>query len=198
MELISPLLRNDFREFCVSYLVLRQIRDIFDMAGIKAVAIPPERQAIFSGERRTLVEQYYASLNWSLTTDADRFLTMVGYAIGKTSYDEKICKILRDMCARENYTVNGVTVSRPSDNSQTVLEPKTESDRKQLFDTLRSLFNLHELKEICFVYGLAQYEDLKGETISEKARELIEYCERRELVDKLITIVRRERPKAKL
>ena len=168
------------------------------MADIKAVAIPPERQALFSGERRTLVEQYYASLNWSSATDADKFLAMVGYAIGKTSYDEKVCKILRDMCTRENYAVNGVMVSRLSGNFQTVLEPKADSDRKQLFDTLRTLFTLHELKEICFAYGLAPYEYLKVETISEKARELIEYCERRELVDRLLTVVKRERPKAKL
>jgi hypothetical protein len=61
MELISPLLRNDFREFCVTYFVLRQIDDIFIMAGIKRGNLPKDR--LTSGQRRTLVEEYYASLN---------------------------------------------------------------------------------------------------------------------------------------
>ncbi len=72
MELISPLLRNDFREFCVSNFVLRQIRDIFDMAGVKQGKLSPSR--IISGQRRTLVEEYYASINWNSKEDTDRFL----------------------------------------------------------------------------------------------------------------------------
>jgi len=41
MDFVSPVLRTDFREFCVIYLVLRQIRDIFMMAGIQRGTLSP-------------------------------------------------------------------------------------------------------------------------------------------------------------
>jgi hypothetical protein len=58
MELLSPVLRIDFREFCVNNLVLRQIHDIFSMAGIQQGIL--SASTALSGQRRTLVEEYYA------------------------------------------------------------------------------------------------------------------------------------------
>lgn len=195
MELISPLLRNDFREFCVIHFVLRQIRDIFTMAEIATTTIPEHRQNLISGERRMLVEQYYSSLDWTSPTDSDKFLKTIGYALAQSFLEEKHRNTLHEMCNREGYTVNGIIVSQPANQSS--ISEKSVKERASLFETLRSLFSLDDLKQLCFLYQLAQYEDLKGETISEKARELIQHCERREQLDRLVSIIKRERPNAK-
>ncbi len=110
MELISQLLRTDFREFCVTYFVLRQINDIFTMAGIKRGSIPPDR--MISGQRRTLVEEYYASTNWERQEDAEQFLKVLGYAIAQqySGSDEPRQK-LRIFCEREGLLVDGIHVS---------------------------------------------------------------------------------------
>ena len=112
MELISPLLRNDFREFCAIYFVLRQIDDIFTMAGIKRGNLPKDR--LISGQRRTLVEEYYASLNWHNQSDADKFLRVLGYAIAQRYSSEEPRDILRGFCKREDLIVDGINVYRKS------------------------------------------------------------------------------------
>lgn len=121
MELISPVLRTDFREFCVSNLVLRQINDLFTMAGFRRGTIPAD-QAI-SGQRRTLVEEYYASLNWHLQADAERFLKVLGFALVQSYVSDEQRTSLRRLCEREGIMVDGVHLrmktGRPSATSQT-------------------------------------------------------------------------------
>ncbi len=64
-ELISKRTRNEFREVLVGF-VLREIELIFDGAGLQPRAdfVPP-----VSGQRRGLVEQYYASIDFTSATD---------------------------------------------------------------------------------------------------------------------------------
>ena len=50
MDIVSPLLRNDFREFCVSNFVLRQINDIFTMAGERILLVFEDGFLAHSGE----------------------------------------------------------------------------------------------------------------------------------------------------
>jgi hypothetical protein len=66
-EIISKKTRNEFREYFSGNSVLRQIEQEFDSADIErdADCVPS-----CSGERRTLVEQYYASLDRSQWSDA--------------------------------------------------------------------------------------------------------------------------------
>ncbi len=109
MELISPLLRLDFREFCVSNLVLRQIDDLFGMAGIRKGQIPPDR--VTSGQRRTLVEEYYASLNWNQEADAAKFLKVLSYTLAQNfGGSEEPRKRLKMLCEREGLFVDGIHV----------------------------------------------------------------------------------------
>ncbi len=118
MELVSPLLRTVFREFCVNYFVIRQINDIFTMAGVKRGKIPSDR--ITSGQRRTLVEEYYASLNWRRQDDVDRFLKLLGYALAQQYASDEPRQKLREVCEREGLTVDGIhvyfKVNKPSSN----------------------------------------------------------------------------------
>jgi hypothetical protein len=112
MELVSPLLRNDFREFCVYHFVLRQIDDIFIMAGVRRGNLPRDR--IISGQRRTLVEEYYTSLNWHSDSDADKFLKILGYSLAQRYDSEEPRRILRGYCEREGLIVDGINVYRKS------------------------------------------------------------------------------------
>ena len=113
MELISPLLRNDFREFCVTNFVLRQIRDIFDMAGVKQGILSPTR--MISGQRRTLVEEYYASINWNSKEDTDRFLKGLEYAFAQSYLTNEAKKTLREWFQREGLLIDGIHLYRKSE-----------------------------------------------------------------------------------
>ena len=108
MELISPILRMDFREFCVINLVLRQIDDIFLLAGVKRGQVAPDR--IISGQRRTLVEEYYASLNWNRRADCVKFLQVLSYALAQQYYSNESRETLRKMCEKEGLVIDGAQV----------------------------------------------------------------------------------------
>ena len=69
-----------------------------------------------------------------------------------------------------------------------------ELDQSALFlDILTNLFNDDELRTLCFDLGVP-YEHLPGSTPLGKARELIMYCDRRNLLKKLFDKVKAERP----
>lgn len=87
MELISPVLRMDFREFCVSQLYLRQIEDIFIAAGFSKGQLPEGRK--ISGQRRTMVEEFYIPINWSNVSEAEKFLTVLNYALAQRGVPEE-------------------------------------------------------------------------------------------------------------
>jgi hypothetical protein len=69
-ELISRKTRNEFREYLVSW-PLREIETEFDSAGIRPRL---DYQPPVGGQRRTLVEQYYAAIDFSSRSDVERLL----------------------------------------------------------------------------------------------------------------------------
>lgn len=113
MELITPCLRNEFREFCVAYLFLSQIHDIFTRAGIKRGQVLNNR--LLKGARRPLVEKYYASLNWQEQADVAKFLQVIEYALAQRYLTAAPRQHLRDLCVREGLMVDGLHVYQPSD-----------------------------------------------------------------------------------
>ncbi|MCA9994724.1 MAG: restriction endonuclease [Anaerolineales bacterium] len=142
MDLILPILRSDFREFCVTYLVLRQINDIFTMAGFQRGEIPKGR--IISGQRRTLVEEYYAKINWQSQSDADAFLKVLGHAYGQGYAGDEPRKTLRDLFERENLIVDGMNVSWKSKVSQPKKQPSVNLETlAELRNQLLNLKNLY-------------------------------------------------------
>lgn len=164
MELISPLLRTDFREFCVTNLVLRQIHDIFRMAGIKQGKIISDRP--ISGARRTLVEDYYASINWYSEADADKFLEALGYTFSQTYLTEAARKSLRKCCERVGLITDGIHVYRKSgrtcDTYAAPVNPATLAELKELLLGMSSLESHQRgfafekiLTQLFDVYGLA-------------------------------------------
>ncbi|HUM71624.1 MAG TPA: P-loop NTPase fold protein, partial [Chloroflexota bacterium] len=64
---------------------------------------------------------------------------------------------------------------------------------QQLRDALTDYFNTDELRDLCFTLGI-DYENLGGDSKSEKVLELIQYCERHGRTDDLINTIQRARP----
>lgn len=118
MELISPLLRVDFREFCVSNFILRQINDIFTMAGVRAGRLSPNQ--IINGQRRTLVEEYYSNLNWHRQDDANKFLKVLGYALAQSFYTDDAREKLKSLYEREGLLVDGIEVQFKTDKPKNI------------------------------------------------------------------------------
>ncbi len=141
MDIISPILRSDFREFCVTYLVLRQIDDIFTMAGIERGEIPKGR--VISGQRRTLVEEFFVTINWQSQSDADAFLKVLGHAYVQGYASDEPRNILCDLFEREGLIVDGMNVYRKSSVSQAkqqlVINPETLSELRNQLLELKSL-----------------------------------------------------------
>ena len=89
----------------------------------------------------------------------------------------------------------GGLLNRTPDTSDT-LDTTDTSPSKQtldLFRTLSSRFNLEELGTICWELGI-KFEDLPAQTLSGKARQLVEKAATLSLTERLQEIVGRERP----
>ena len=131
MEFISPILRLDFREFCVGHLVLRQIHDIFRLAGVSRGKANTDYP--LSGERRTLVEEYYSSINWLRRDDCLRFLKVLGLALAQTYLSEDERSSLQRLCEKEGLVVEGTQVRFPTG------KPPERSSPSLAHDDLRDL-----------------------------------------------------------
>jgi hypothetical protein len=108
MEYISLALRLEFREFCVG-LVLRQIDDIFQMAGIQ----PSQPERVVSGSRRSRVEEYYASIDWNNLVDAQKFLKVIGLVLSQSYISDESKEIIRNICIQGSLIVDGNQVQLP-------------------------------------------------------------------------------------
>jgi hypothetical protein len=62
MDLISKKTRSEFQEFLVS-ITIKEIKRYFDNHDIQFIQLPTEK--LPSGERRSQVAQYYASVDWT-------------------------------------------------------------------------------------------------------------------------------------
>jgi hypothetical protein len=71
-DLISKTTRNEFREHLTGY-TLREIEMTFDAGGLTPRA---NYQPTVGGQRRGLVEAYYANLNFSSVSDVKQLLTV--------------------------------------------------------------------------------------------------------------------------
>lgn len=108
MEYIPPSLRLDFREFCTD-IIIREIDDIFQMAGIKL----GKSERDFPGARRSRVEDYYASIDWESLEDAQKFLNVIGLVLSQSHISDSRKTLIQEMCAAAGLTVNGRKVILP-------------------------------------------------------------------------------------
>ncbi len=71
--LVSKKTRSEFREWLVGS-PLRVIRELFDDRGVALGSVPASQ--LPGGDRRSLVEEYYASIDWSNPTDVQKILNV--------------------------------------------------------------------------------------------------------------------------
>lgn len=79
------------------------------------------------------------------------------------------------------------------DFSDCACSPLPPMSGRNLLDDIKRSFNLNELKTLCFRLGIKS-EDLAGDTLIDKARELIEHHERRKRLSALLNELKTERP----
>lgn len=60
-----------------------------------------------SGERRGLVEKYYAGINWNSAQDAERFLEVISVLLSQSYIDDRVKDSVRKHCAEECLVVEG-------------------------------------------------------------------------------------------
>ena len=69
---------------------------------------------MLKSERRSLVERYYAALNWQNETDVDTFLQVIGYALALRGLPPVLRDKLCALCGAAGLVVQGSHVSRPA------------------------------------------------------------------------------------
>ncbi len=146
-EWISIALRRNFREFCSS-IYLRQIDEMFLACGIQKAEVSPEILAQTSGERRTRVEEYYASLDWTKPADAQKFLDVISFALVQEYVPQDYKERLRQIYGRAGFQVDGDTIALPAHESKTGQSNTASSasqqrnisavTRRDIMDKLRS------------------------------------------------------------
>lgn len=102
------VLKTEIREFCVRHLVLRQIDDIFTNAEF----FRKELERYPGGQRRDLVEEYYASADWNNIETVRRFLKIIEQVLSLSFVDESEKEFLRSTCNKYGFEVdkNGFTI----------------------------------------------------------------------------------------
>lgn len=98
-SLINKKIRNAFREIFSECYVLRTIDLAFDNYGFKADL---DHDANLQGERRTLVEQYYASIDFTSEADIARLLRVYTDVLVELPCDNKKEKLLK-MLKQDGY-----------------------------------------------------------------------------------------------
>jgi WD40 repeat protein len=77
---------------------------------------------------------------------------------------------------------------------ESLVNPRlSQSNYQQIRQLITAHFSLQELKTLCFDIGV-EFDDLGGEGLSEKARELVTFLQRRDRIPELLQILINERP----
>ena len=105
MDLISKATRNEFREALVGF-VLREIEMFFDGAGLTCIY---DYTPQVTGARRTLVEQYYAGIDFSSSSDIRKLLLAFGEIVVSLNQvgDNRIAENLLRLMKRDGYDFDG-------------------------------------------------------------------------------------------
>jgi len=106
-ELISKKTRREFREYLVG-CYLRQIEEIFDDHNVQRINVPNEK--LPTGERRSLVECYYASINWNDPLDVRKILNIYEEIIFDLKDEQKILFI--SLLEKDGYSFENGRIMR--------------------------------------------------------------------------------------
>ncbi|GFE72268.1 hypothetical protein [Chroococcus sp. FPU101] len=92
------ILKLEYREFCVNYLTLKMISDIFTSAGFTSV----DKDLSSNPTRRQLVETYYKSVNWQSQEIAQKFMKVIEYTLQLYYLTDESKNELRSLCLKNN------------------------------------------------------------------------------------------------
>jgi hypothetical protein len=148
MDLISGGTRRIFQEYLVANSVLREIESYFDDQGIARVDLPPEK--LPSGERRSLVERYYASVDWQSQADVKKVLRIFEEIVRRVAPSEyeptpsQTFEKLNDALRRDGYVFEGTRrdgrlVSRSGIDLTRVADASVLVDRSTLRDHIQRI-----------------------------------------------------------
>jgi hypothetical protein len=96
----------------------------------------------YSGQRRTLVEEYYAALNWEDRDDAQKFLKVLGYTLAQTYLEEAARNELRRMIQQADLSIDGFVIHFKSELPQ----KKPDVDTAQLSKLKEQLISLLDVE----------------------------------------------------
>lgn len=112
MELLPLALRMDVREFSVRELKFREITEIFEGSGIQSGTRDLSKPV--PGVRRELIENYYASLDFTRVWDAHKFLSVISMTLSRMSISETSKAALRAACLSHGFEIEGTTARLPA------------------------------------------------------------------------------------
>ncbi len=122
-EIVSFPLRHTFREYCVAYLSVRVLEDIFYGFGIEPGKLDESETWLSSNSRRSTVERFYKAFDWSSIHDVELFLKVlnhildipiryVGYNVVEIDEQQRLDQQrVLDLCVKDGFKVNGNKVS---------------------------------------------------------------------------------------
>lgn len=93
----------------------------------------------------------------------------------------------------QNTTTNSTTISQQASSAVQVEANRTAIYLVELSQLIRKHYSLGELKSLCFELQV-EYDDLAGETLTNKVQALVEYLERRGRVPHLLPLLKQQRP----
>lgn len=120
-ELVSRRLRNLLMDHLASNSVLREIENEFEAADVTYKMVDGQE---VGGQRRTLTQGYYNSLDFNNAVDARKFLSVLSVFMGNlesgiastaswagdTSYQQKALDGFQQQLARDGYSYQGGTI----------------------------------------------------------------------------------------
>ncbi len=127
---------------------------------------------------------------WAAKVRRERHITDFRGWKNHDTYQRQFARVLRDLQAVDAQEVVAPTVAQPPKAKAT----PTETYRTKLRQSLVTAFNLSELRDLCFDMNV-DYESLSGDNKADKARELVAYCERRQIIPDLVAKCKELRPK---
>ena len=144
-EMVSKRTRNEFREYLVGW-TLREIENEFESAGIEC---DRDFEPDLSGQRRSLVEQYYRTLDFTEANDVRRLLATYTSIIERAERNlpdnygreeaERAIALLKSCLARDGFAYDAGNITATKLEYRVVFEPArgiSEITRRAIFDEL--------------------------------------------------------------
>ena len=147
MELVSSTTRSEFREVLSGEFVIRDIDTFFGGAGFKPIEVV---NLSVSGARRSLVEQYYADIDFTSASDTEKVLGVLGDIVFRLHMDHKTAAAerLERYMSRDGYRYENGHFAGENEGTQAV-ESAAGTDQSQAVETApnrRNVFVVHGRK----------------------------------------------------